>query len=69
MDGEGEVLVRFVTQFASIRVPAAAISVPGDLNRSGLSRVIGHLLGVGASRVRRRPAAAYSVSPCAIHSL
>ena len=46
--GEGEVLVRFVTQFADIRVPAAAIAVPGDLNRNGLTQVVAHLLGRGA---------------------
>jgi len=46
--GDGEVLVRFVTQFAALRVPTAAIAVPGDLNRVGLSSVVSHLLGRGA---------------------
>lgn len=42
-----EVLVKFVTSFAEARVPAAAISLPGNLNRAGLSQVINHLLGRG----------------------
>lgn len=43
-----EILVKFVTQFDDIRVPASALSVPASLNKAGLSQVIGHILGDGA---------------------
>jgi ribosome biogenesis protein YTM1 len=39
-------MVRLVTQVASIRVPSTSISVPVTLTRSGLSAVVSHLLGV-----------------------
>lgn len=46
--GGEEVLVRFVTPFAAYRVPPAPLAVPAELNRSGLSAVIRHLLGDSA---------------------
>jgi len=42
-----EVLVRFVTHVADIRVPPTAISLPATLDRRGLSSVVNHLLGKG----------------------
>jgi hypothetical protein len=45
-----ELLVKFTTRFEQYRIPPAPISVPVSLNRSGLSKVIGHILGSGECR-------------------
>jgi len=46
--GVEEVLIRLSTPFAAYRVPNAALSVPADLNRNGLSAVVHHLMGIDA---------------------
>ena len=46
--GVEEVLIRLSTPFAAYRVPSAALSVPADLNRNGLSAVVHHLMGIDA---------------------
>ena len=43
--GGRDLMVRLVTSFDAIRVPANALAVPGSLNRAGLSHVVSHLLG------------------------
>jgi hypothetical protein len=43
-----EVLVRFTTAVASLRVPGVPINVPTSLTRGGLTKVVQHLLGNGA---------------------
>lgn len=40
-----QILVRFVTPVAALRVDEAAIAVPAELNRTGLSAVVNHLRG------------------------
>lgn len=52
-----EVLVRFTTAVPTLRVPSVPISVPTSLTRSGLTKVIQHLLGGGASQHRPPPSA------------
>jgi ribosome biogenesis protein len=46
-----EILVRFVTSIEKIKVPAAPITVPSNLNRHGLSQIINHLLGQSSSSI------------------
>jgi ribosome biogenesis protein YTM1 len=46
-DAVASITVKFHTTFPHIRVPGAPISLPGNLNQLGLSKVIHHLIGSG----------------------
>ena len=66
-----EVAVRFTTPIAALRVPAAPVAVPAELNRNGLSQVIHHLLGIEGSSAFRcaRARAAAACTAAGAHLL
>ena len=42
-----DILVRLVTHVEHLRLPSTPLAVPGSLDRTGLEKVVNHLLGNG----------------------